>query len=169
MSLILENVIHFGCVTTGAVPQGPTGDFDLARLDLIPHSDLVQDIFPGNNNGVVTVLKDNGCELADTLGHPVNGSINGGLTPVCADLSVTVRILEGDLNLDCIVDLTDEQLMAFHYGSFFGSSLYSKWFDLEPALHDLDIDVKDEQKVFGRDGSSCQDPIPPQLPAPFGG
>ncbi len=77
-----------------------------------------------------------------------------------------MRILEGDLNLDCAVNVTDEQLIAFRYGSFFGSALYNKWFDLEPALHDLDIDIKDLQKVFGRDGSTCQLPIPAQPPLP---
>jgi hypothetical protein len=171
MSIVLENVIHFGCTTNGQVP-GPTGDFDLARLNLIPHPDLANDIFPGNNNGVVTVLKDNGCELVDVFGHPATGSINGGLTPTCGDLAVTVRILEGDLNLDCKVDVTDEQLIGYRYGSFFGSALYGRWYDLEPALHDLDIDVKDIQKVFGRDGSTCQNPVPAQTPvpppAPFG-
>jgi hypothetical protein len=171
MSLVFENVVHFGCVTSGQIP-GPTGDFDLARLDLVPHPDLTNDIFPGNDNGVVTVLKDNGCELVDVFGHPVTGSVSGGLTPVCGDLAVTVRILEGDLNLDCRVDVEDSQLIAYRYGAFFGSALYSEWFDLEPNLHDLDIDVKDIQKVLGRDHSTCQEPIPPQPPlpppAPFG-
>jgi len=170
-SLVFENVVHFGCVTSGQTP-GPTGAMDIARLNLIPHPDLTNDIFPGNDNGVVTVLKDNGCELVDVFGHPVTGSINGGLTPVCGDLAVTVRILEGDLNLDCSVDVQDQQLIAFRYNSFFGSLLYSKWYDLEPNLHDLDIDIKDLQKVFGRDGSTCQVPIGPQPPlgppAPFG-
>ena len=165
-SLILENSIRFGCTTTGFGTAGPTGDFDLARLDLIPHPDLTNDIFPGNNNGVLTVLKDNGCELVDVFGHPIVGSINGGLTPVCGDLAVTVRILEGDLNLDCKVDVADEALMGYRYGSFFGGALYSKWFDLEPQFHDLDIDIKDMQKVFGRDGSTCQNPIPAQQPLP---
>ena len=174
-SFILENVIRFGCVTSGQA-QGPLGDFELASLELIPHPDLSNDIFPGNNNGTVTVLKDNGCELVDVFGHPVllgygpdgtpTPTANGGLTPVCADLAVTVRILEGDLNLDCMVDVTDEQLISYRYGAFFGDVLYQKWFDLEPALHDLDIDIKDLQKVFGRDGSSCQYPIPAQLPQP---
>jgi hypothetical protein len=171
-SLILENVVHFGCTTSGPLPPGPTGDFDLARLNLVPHPDLANDIFPGNDNGVVTVLKDNGCELVDVFGHPVSGSVAGGLTPVCGDLAVTVRILEGDLNLDCAVDVEDQQQIAFRYGSFFGSALYSQWFDLEPNLHDLDVDIKDIQKVFGRDGSTCQSPLPAQPPlpppAPFG-
>ncbi len=165
-SIILENIIHFGCVTNGPTPYGPDGDFDLAALNLIPHEDLSNDIFPGNNNGVLTVIKDNGCELVDIFGHPVLNSINGGLTPTCGDLAVTVRILEGDLDLDCDVDVIDEQLIAFRYGAFFGGLLYSKWFDLEPELHDLDIDIKDIQKVFGRDGSTCQAPIPAQPPLP---
>jgi hypothetical protein len=171
-SLVQENRVRFGCVTSGDQPAGPTGDFDLARLNLVPHPDLANDIFPGNDNGVVTVLKDNGCELADVFGHPVAGTINGGLTPNCGDLAVTVRILEADMNLDCVVDVQDQQLISYRYGSFFGSTLYSAWYDLEPNLHDLDIDIKDIQKVFGRDGSTCQDPIPwqPPLPppAPFG-
>jgi hypothetical protein len=166
MSLILENVIHFGCVTTGQA-QGPSGSFDLAVLDLIPHPDLVNDIFPGNNNGVVTIIKDNGCEVADTLGHPVVNSANGGQIADCGDLAVTVRILEGDINLDCQVNVDDEAAIATHYGAFFGSLLYSKWLDLEPQFHDLDIDIKDIQKVFGRDGSTCQNPIPAQPPVPF--
>jgi hypothetical protein len=44
--------------------------------------------------------------------------------------------------------------------------LYSKWYDLEPQSHDLDIDIKDLQKVYGRDGSTCQNPVPAQLPLP---
>jgi hypothetical protein len=163
MSHILENIVHFGCATSGQNP-GPTGDMDLASLLLIPHEDLVDDLFPGNDNGVLTVVKDNGCELVDVLGHPVTGSVNGGLTPVCGNLAVTVRILEGDLDLDCDVDVTDAQLIAAKYGAFFGSLLYSKWYDLEPALHDLDIDIKDVQKVFGRSGSTCQEPVPAQPP-----
>jgi hypothetical protein len=161
-------VIHFGCVTSGPFPPaGPDGEMDLASLELVPHADLRDDLFPGNDNGVVTIIKDNGCELVDVFGHPLLDSINGGLTPVCEDLDITVRILEGDIDLDCDVDVVDEQLIAFRYGAFFGSVLYSKWFDLEPNLHDLDIDIKDLQKVFGRDGSTCQEPIPAQPPRAF--
>jgi hypothetical protein len=168
MSIFTENIVHFGCVSAGQT-AGPTGDLDLARLILVPHEDLADDLFPGNDNGTVTIVKDNGCELVDVFGHPVSGSVNGGLTPVCGNLSVTVRILEGDLNLDCVVDVEDAQLIGFRYGSFFGSLLYGTWYDLEPALHDLDIDIKDVQKVQGRNGSTCQEPIPPQPPVPFAG
>jgi hypothetical protein len=167
MSVVLENIVHFGCVTSGADPDGPTGNMDIAALNLIPHEDLRDDLFPGNDNGVVTIIKDNGCELVTPLGHPVAGSINGGLTVECGNLAVTVRILEGDIDLDCDVDIDDAQAIAIRYGGFFGSLLYSKWFDLEPNLHDLDIDIKDVQKVFGRIGSTCQDPVPDQTPVPF--
>jgi hypothetical protein len=84
----------------------------------------------------------------------------------CDDATVTVRILEGDLNLDCRVDIVDDQRIAFRYGSVFGGILYDPWYDLEPALKDNDIDVKDLQKVFGRNSSTCQSPIPDQPPLP---
>ena len=64
-------------------------------------------------------------------------------------------------------DFPPKGLSLRWYGAFFGSVLYSKWYDLEPALHDLDIDIKDLQKVFGRDGSTCQVPVPPQPPLPY--
>jgi hypothetical protein len=97
----------------------------------------------------------------------VLGSVNGGPKPECGNLAVTVRILEGDLDLDYDFDLTDAQLIAAKYGAFFGSLLYSKWYDLESALHDLDIDIKDVQKVFGRIGSTSQAPLPAQPPLGF--
>lgn len=84
--------------------------------------------------------------------------------PVCGDLYVSVRILEGDVNLDCAVDVVDEQIMAFRYASVYGDLLYNPWFDLEPAGRDLDIDVLDIEKVVARDGSTCQTPIQPQPP-----
>ncbi len=163
-TVVTENFIRFGCNTNGPTPPGPLGDMDIARLNLIPHEDLKNDLIPGNDNGVVTIIKDNGCELVDVFGHPVVGSIGGGLTPVCGNLAVTVRMLEGDLDLNCIVDVQDQQAIAFRYASEFGSNLYNRFYDLEPALQDLDIDIKDIQKVFGRDGSTCQVPFQPQPP-----
>jgi hypothetical protein len=162
-SIITENIVHFGCVTAGQI-VGPNGNFDVASLELIPHEDLSNDLFPGNNNGVLTVIKDNGCELVNVFGHAIPGSVNGGLTVLCGDLAVTVRILEGDIDLNCTVNGADAQAIAVRYGGFFGGLAYSKWFDLEPQFHDLDIDIKDIQKVFGRIGSTCQTPIPAQPP-----
>ena len=179
MSIVKESSVTFGCVTVGQT-TGPSGTFELARLLLKPTADDVKDTFPGNDNGINTIIKDNGCELADRLGHPVQGTVNAagaiaplpgfpvmggaGLLKQCSDLAVTLRILEGDIDLNCKVDVADEQLIAQHYGATFGSNFYDKWYDLEPRFHDLDVDIKDLQKVFGRDGSTCQNPIPAQLP-----
>jgi hypothetical protein len=96
----------------------------------------------------------------------MSGIITGGLLEVCGDSTITVRILEGDLNTDCEVDLVDDQMIAFRYGAFFGNLLYDPWFDLEPALKDFDVDIKDLQKVYGRNGSTCTNPIPDQDPLP---
>lgn len=62
-----------------------------------------------------------------------------------------------DFNGDHDVDVTDEQLIAYRYGAFFGHPLYNKRYDVEPGYweHDLDIDIRDLQRVFGRDGMSC--------------
>lgn len=54
----------------------------------------------------------------------------------------------------------------FESSASFGSLLYDPWYDLEPALKDGDVDVKDLQKVFGRNGSTCAAPVPPQDPLP---
>ena len=67
--------------------------------------------------------------------------------------------------VDCEVDLTDDQMAAYRYGAFFGNLLYHKFFDLEPNIApDFDIDIKDLQTVFGRNGSTCAEPIPDQNP-----
>jgi hypothetical protein len=164
--VVTENWILFGCVSTGPVGAGFTGGpATLATVTLTPNEDLKFRLHPGNDNGVVRMVLDENCEVANTLGHPQPGSINGGLALECGDASITVRVLEGDLNLDCKVDGVDAQMIAGRYGTFFGNIYYDPWFDLEPALKDFDIDIKDLQKVFGRDGSTCAMPVPPQPPA----
>jgi hypothetical protein len=166
VSVVTENWILFGCVSTGPIGSGFTGGpAALADVILTPNSDLVFRLHPGNDNGVVRMILDENCEVTNTLGHPQPGSINGGLAVACDDAAVTVRILEGDLDLDCDVDVVDQQLIAAKYGTFFGNVFYDPWFDLEPAPKDFDIDIKDMQKVFGRDGSTCETPIPDQEPA----
>ena len=53
------------------------------------------------------------------------------------------------------------------YGGFFGGLLYSKWYDLDPATPDLDIDIKDLQKVFGPRRQHLPAPQPrPAAPRP---
>jgi hypothetical protein len=49
--------------------------------------------------------------------------------------------------------------MAFRYGSSFSLPFYNTWYDVEPyaktGKYDWDIDIKDLQFVFGRDGHHC--------------
>jgi hypothetical protein len=126
------------------------------------------------SDAVARTLLDENCELADVLGDPLadssgkllQGILPGGLVAACTDATITVRILEADLNLDCAMNIIDDQMIAYRYGAGFGNALYDPWYDLEPALKDGDIDVKDLQKVFGRNGSTCQNPIPDQPPVP---
>ena len=196
-TIISENDIRFGCVSKNPQPVdavngsclgpdnqtpvlgavcGPTTDGQIATLHVTPKPDLVKRLTPGNDNGAIRTLLDEGCELADVWGHPLSsapapfgvdalgreiplpGIEPGGLVTDCSDLTITVRILEGDMNTDCVVDVTDDQMEAAHYGASFGTLFYDPWFDLEPAL-DYDVDIKDLQKVFGRNGSTCDDPF----------
>ena len=161
---LTENYINFACTSLGQPGVGDTGVVNLANVTVHPDDDLKFRMSPGNDNGIVRVILDENCEMADPLGHPVAGSIAGGLTATCGDIAITVRILEGDLDLDCDVDLADAQAIAQLYGMVFGLFLYDPWFDLEPNIKDFDIDAKDLQKVFGRIGSTCQNPIPAQPP-----
>jgi hypothetical protein len=195
MTIITENDIRFACVSKNpnppAMTPGPVTDGTIATLTVKPDADMYFRLTPGQNNGVVRTLLDENCELANVLGDPLNTGVPaaicgdppdpdcpyhilvpgvnpGGDLAVCGDATLTVRILEGDLNTDCQVDVVDDQAIAFRYGAFFGNLLYDPWFDLEPALKDFDIDIKDLQKVFGRNGSTCENPIPsyqtPQAP-----
>ena len=188
MTIVNENSILLGCVSkdnpaTPEIDLGVNVDGVAATLAVTPESDLRYRLTPGQNNGVVRTILDENCELADIFGDPLSkgvdelgrpillpGIVTGGLVAVCGDATITVRILEGDLNLDCTVDVTDDQAIAYRYGAFFGNLLYDPWYDLEPALKDFDVDIKDLQKVFGRNGSTCLSPIPsyqtPQLPPP---
>lgn len=185
-TIVTENFILFGCVSKNPVDgsgnpiitPGATGNGVLATIHVTPEADLASRLTPGQKNGVVRTLDDENCEAADIYGDPLGtgtfdalgreillpGVVDGGLVQACEDATITVRMLEGDLNLDCSVDVTDDQMIAFRYGSFFGSLFYDPFFDLEPALKDLDIDIKDLQKVFGRNGSTCAAPIPDQSP-----
>jgi len=187
-TILTENDVRFGCVSKNPVdgngnPIVTTGnktDGVIATITVTPKSDLLFRITPGNDNGAIRSLLDEGCEFADIWGHPLStgqtdalgreiplpGIAPGGQVIDCADVTITVRILEGDMNTDCVVDVADDQLEASHYGGTFGTFFYDPWFDLEPALKDGDVDIKDLQKVFGRNGSTCENPVPDQDPLP---
>jgi hypothetical protein len=167
LTIVAENWVMFGCVSTGTA-LGPTGagPATLSTISVYPAPDLVERIRPTKDNGVVTPILAENCEWADIYGDPMLGMVAGGLVPICGDATLTIRMLEGDVNLDCNVDVLDEQGIAFRYGSSLGLALYDQWFDLEPKTADSDIDVKDLQFIFGRDGSTCQNPITDQPPSP---
>jgi hypothetical protein len=174
MTIITENYILWGCVSSGPVP-GQMDPGAAARISVYPEADMRLRLTPGQENGVCSPLLDENCELADAYGDPlalVAGELEpllpgvqpGGTIEVCSDMMITVRILEGDVDLDCEVGLLDEQGMAFRYGATFGTLYYDPWYDLEPWNKDYDIDIKDLQKVWGRQGSTCDAPIPAQDP-----
>lgn len=70
-----------------------------------------------------------------------------------------------DFNHDGVIDILDEQAIVFRYGQFAGWYFggtgpddwhYSVQYDVEPALQpDGDIDIKDVQSVFLRNGFVC--------------
>jgi hypothetical protein len=149
-----ENRLRFGCASTGSEP-GPTGSGVLAYLTVKPNPSIT--IRPTLGNGIwVRFVNDRSeAKLGDELGETIAVEEVGNAT-------VLVRSLEGDLNYDCGVNVIDEQAVSGRYGTHLGTWPYQSFYDLEPVLPDSDIDVKDLQFVFGRDGSTCEEPLPPQ-------
>src|SRR3989337_1760156 len=136
---------------------------DVCSSDLVrvrSTADVRSILIPNQQNGIATQLINQGCQLSDLQGHPIK-------VDACDDAAITIRYLEGDVHADCVVDARDQQQIAFRYGSRLGNLLYNARFDLEPSAPkkgDGDIDAKDLQFVFGRHGSTCKAPHPPQPP-----
>jgi hypothetical protein len=190
LSIPLVGVIHVGCVSTGGYGIGPvfTGPKVMAHVKLTPQSVVVEALRPNKENGVVSVVKDDQVTATNTCGQPLNdGSIQpvpgqpecqgnpllgvgpGGVltgNPNGGETVVTIRRLEGDITNDCTVDITDMQLEASKFGQSIGGLLYNLFYDVNSPLQhgDGEIDVNDIQFVFGRFGSTCLNPIPPQGP-----
>jgi len=58
-----------------------------------------------------------------------------------------------DFDGDRWVDVRDEQLIAWRFNTWWQNPRYDPKYDVEPSYTgDLDIDIKDLQRVFGRDG-----------------
>jgi hypothetical protein len=176
MMVLTEDSILEGCVTKddpaveGQQP-GPQGGGLVERIYVMPQlNDLIyrSDFRPTKDNGIVTDIVDDNCEVTDTQGEQIPGTLPGQLTPICSDVHITIRMLQGDIDLDCDVDVVDDQALAFRFGSRLGLQLYDRWFDLEPKWSDDDIDIKDLQFVFGRNYSTCQAPIPDDQACPVG-
>jgi len=181
MTILTENWTLTGCVTKDAVnPQtgaplgklGPTAVNGL--IETITVNPMTEDLIyrqgfrPAKDNGVVTDIVDENCEVADTLGEPIPGSDPGGLAKKCGDVHITVRMLEGDLNLDCAVTVLDDQMIAFRYGTVFGMQLYDEWYDLAPECITYALDGGCGPKAGTPDGDLTDPPIwdtsvPPKL------
>jgi hypothetical protein len=145
-------VVIFGCDSTG--PQTPPingGVIAVIHVQQAP--DLL--VKPSEGNGVAVLLDDlmQNTRLYDQ---------NGAEIPLASvgDSRVVVLALEGDLNGDCRVTIHDSQMISFRYGTSFGNIWYDPYFDLEPVFTDNDIDIKDLQFVFGREGVICESPTP---------
>jgi hypothetical protein len=158
---LLEGIAQLGCVTIGKGHQDELDDLDLAIIEVRPQPELYSQMKPNQDNGQAVQILNQGCELADEQGHAVP-------TFSCEDADITFRYLEGDVDgPDCDVDVLDAQQVAFRWGIGKGSLQYRGFFDLEPSWPvngDGDIDIKDVQFVFGRFGSTCDEPHPPQPP-----
>jgi len=187
MTIPLETQVHWGCASTGLTPAGPiwTGPMVMAHVIFPIKSFARGSLYPHKENGVVSRFDDTGTKGANICGQSLNdgtGYVVPGQTPECQGVLlpgvlpgglladsysfVTIRRLEGDIDKNCVVDISDMQAEASRYGFNLGSLLYNVWFDLEPHQTgaDGDIDIKDIQFVFGRFGSKCSAPIPPQTP-----
>ncbi|MCH7698847.1 MAG: hypothetical protein IH865_07915 [Chloroflexi bacterium] len=154
----LEGVARIGCVTAGKGHN--INELEpLALISIYPQPEIYSQAKPNQNNGVVVQVNNVNCDLSDEQGQaiPISG---------CHDVAVTFRYLEGDVNPNCVVDAADIQTIAFRWGVAKGSLIYNDFLNLEPsgAQADDDIDINDLQFVYGRFGSTCDDPHPPQEP-----
>ena len=97
----------------------------LALIHVTPKADLKNRLTPGQENGLVGTIIDENCELADPYGDPLAdssgvllpGILPGGQVATCTGATITTRILEADLNLDCAVNIIDDQMIAFRYAA----------------------------------------------------
>jgi hypothetical protein len=153
ITAVMETNVRYGCTSSGDQP-GAWGGGVLARFTIYPAPGL--QLRPTIGNGRLVVIDNlrSGTALYDVEQHfiPIGQIL---------DAIIAVLALDGDLNQDCRVDIIDEQLISKSYGSFLGSLLYSFMYDVEPAPNgDWDVDIKDLQFVFGRDGNNCLTPQP---------
>ena len=158
----LEGVARIGCVTIGktAFPDTNTDEGrHLANVIVRPQPEVYSQAKPNQDNGVVVQIANVNCDLSDLQGQAI-------AIASCDDSDVTFRYLEGDVSPSCTVDAADVQSIAFRWSVEKGSLLYKDFLNLEPsgAQADDDIDINDLQFVYGRFGSTCDDPHPLQDP-----
>ena len=131
----------------------------LATVDVYPQPEIYSPMKPNQENGNVVQINNVNCDISDEQGEAI---------PIfsCDDADITFRYLEGDVEPDCVIDAIDAQAIAFRWGVEKGSLIYKDFMNLEPSNQqaDNDIDINDLQFVFGRFGSTCEVPHPPQDP-----
>ncbi|MGH7486562.1 MAG: hypothetical protein ACREMY_13330, partial [bacterium] len=140
-SVPTQNAVQFHCNISGKPIDATSGPGVLAIVHVKPTIDVYSMLIASQDNGIVTQLINQDCQMSDLQGHPIK-------TALCGDGWVTLRYLEGDVNADCVVDVMDQQEVAFRWGSVLGMLLYSAKYDLEPSAPvrgDGDIDAKDLQ------------------------
>jgi uncharacterized repeat protein (TIGR01451 family) len=187
ITIPINGIIHVACASTGTWGQGPVwvGSKIMAHVTMTPQDFLVEAIRPNKENGDVSVVKDDQVTVTNTCGQPLNdnnppagstlpgnpdcqgnplqGVGPGGLLNI-SKTSQTIRRLEGDITKDCTVDVSDMQLEASKFGQSIGGLLYHVFYDVNLSLQhgDGEIDINDIQFIFGRNGSECSNPTPPQ-------
>ena len=161
-----EGIVNLACVTKGKDHPIFAPNI-LSAVVIRPKPDVFSLLIANQQNGIATQLINQDCNLADLQGHPI--PLEG--LDVCQNGAVTIRYLEGDVHADCIVDVLDQQQVAFRWGARLGNLLYNSRMDLEPSQPkkgDGDIDAKDLQFVYGRHNgvtpSTCKSPHPAQDP-----
>jgi hypothetical protein len=189
ISILGNGIDHVVCASSGTIGVGPVfgGAQVIAHVTMTPLEVVTEQVRPNKENGLVSPIKDTGVTVTNTCGQPLNdGSIQplpgqpecqgnplpgvgpGGALPQSMTV-VTVRRLEADVTMDCSVDIADMQAEASRFGMSTGNLLYNVFYDVNlPLQHgDGEIDINDIQFVYGRFGSTCQNPIPPQSPQPL--
>jgi hypothetical protein len=159
----LQGIARINCVTLGKATTIDTNNpvnRILAIISVKPQPEAYSQIKPNQDNGQVVQINNELCKLTDLQGHAIP-------TFSCEDADITIRFLEGDVEPDCQINTLDTQAIAFRWGAQKGQTLlYLDRFNLEPSgtVKDQDIDVNDLQFVYGRFGSTCAAPHPPQVP-----
>lgn len=156
-----KGIIRFGCVTLGKtkIYTGP----NLAEITVRVTKETVQQIRPGQSNGVALQILNQDCQLADLQGIEI-------AILSCEDADLSIRFLEGDVVPNCAVDTADTGNIAMRWGALKGGQLFQAFKDLSPSGHGLNgdgrIDIQDLQFVYGRYGSTCNGAYqwPPQPP-----
>lgn len=187
ITILGNGIDHVACASTGPIGTGPqwVGPKVMAHVTLTPLEIVTEQVRPNKENGIVTAVKDTQTTVTNTCGQPLN---DGSIQPLpgqpeCQGLplqgvgpggilndsmtQVTIRRLEGDVTQDCSVGVADMQNEASRFGMSVGNLLYNVFYDVNSPLQhgDGEIDINDIQFVYGRSGSTCASPIPPQPPA----